>query len=352
MNDISVCWFRRDLRLVDQAALYHALKSPFPVLCVFIFDEQILSKLEDKSDKRVAFIHQALLNMQAELIKMGSSLDVRHGNPNKIWHKLCTEYSIKQVFANHDYENYAIERDNTVKQFLETKSIPFSTYKDQCIFEKNEVIKDDQSPYTVFTPYSRKWKSKISDFFLKSYPCENYFSNFVKISKKEIPSLHQIGFQTTSTVFTSTQLNEKIVKSYHETRDSPAILGTSRLSIHLRFGTVSIRHLAQKACILNETWLNELIWRDFYMMILYHFPQVATAAFRKEYDKIKWINNQNDFQAWCSGQTGYPLVDAGMRELNETGFMHNRVRMVVASFLTKHLLIDWRWGEAYFAKNY
>lgn len=351
MTEISVCWFRRDLRLVDNAALYHALKSPFPVLCLFVFDEQILSKLEDKSDKRVLFIHQALENMQTELLQMGSSLDVRVGNPAKIWTDIITEHNVKQVFTNHDYEPYAQTRDEIVKNILIQKNIPFLSFKDQCIFEKDEITKDDGKPYTVFTPYSRKWKAKISDFYLKSYPCEKYYNNFYKTKPLEIPSIEKIGFKALQVNFPSIDLNEKTVKSYDQTRDIPAILGTTRQSVHLRFGTVSIRKLAQKAQILNETWLNELIWRDFYMMILYQFPHVATNGFRKEYDKIHWLNNENDFEAWCNGQTGYPLVDAGMRELNQTGFMHNRVRMVVASFLTKHLLIDWRWGEAYFAKK-
>lgn len=351
MNTINIFWFRRDLRLHDNAGLYHALKSKFKVLPIFIFDADILSKLEEITDKRVQFIHQSLGNIQAQLATLGSNLEVKHGIPAQIWYDLSLKYTINTVYTNHDYEPYAIQRDAQIRDLLATKGIAFETYKDQTIFEKNEVTKDDGKPYTVFTPFGRKWKSKITDYYLKSYPNEKYFSNFIKTEIAPIITLQQLGFEATKENFPASILNENIVKKYTEQRDLPAVLGTSRLSVHLRFGTVSIRHLAQKAFLLNETWLNELIWRDFYMAILYHFPHVVQGAFRPEYNKIAWRNNETEFAAWCSGNTGYPIVDAGMRELNATGFMHNRVRMVVASFLTKHLLIDWKWGEAYFAKK-
>lgn len=350
---INIIWFRRDLRLSDNAALYHALKAGTPVLPVFIFDKQILDQLEDKHDKRVAFIHGAISEMHTELVNMGSSMQVFYGKPLDVFENLVKQYAIGTVFTNHDYEPYAKERDAAVESFLAEKSIGFRTFKDQVIFETNEVLKDDGKPYTVFTPYSRKWKAKLNAFYLKSYPTEKYFSHFYQQAPLEIPSLSSMGFESIEAVFPSKELDQEIVRKYSQNRDFPALEnGTSKMGVHLRFGTVSIRKLATIAAGLNETYLNELIWRDFYQMILFHFPKVGKGrAFKAEYDKIKWRNNEEEFRKWCEGKTGYPIVDAGMRELNATGFMHNRVRMIVASFLTKHLLIDWRWGEAYFASK-
>lgn len=350
-KEISIFWFRRDLRLHDNAGLYYALKQNLSVLPIFIYDTDILGKLENKEDKRVEFIHFALAELQKDLTKSGSSLLVLHGKPINIFNKIISEYTIKNVYANNDYEPAAISRDKQINDFLASQSIPFKTFKDQVIFEKNEVSKPDGSPYTIFTPYSRKWKSQLSTHFLKPYPNEKYFPNFLKTKPFPLLSLKNIGFKTTGLKFISPELNEKIIINYRETRDFPAIKGTTALSIHLRFGTVSIRKLATKGSELNETWLNELIWRDFFMAILFQFPYVEKSCFKKKYNHIKWRNNEIEFDAWCNGKTGYPIVDAGMRELNETGFMHNRVRMIVASFLTKHLLIDWRWGEAYFAEK-
>jgi len=348
---VSIFWFRRDLRLQDNAGLYHALQSGSPVVPVFIFDRNILDELEDRTDRRVEFIHRALQDIQKELAAMGSAIDVRYGFPDVIWKQLLQDYKIEKVFVNHDYEPYARERDDHIANLLKANRVAFTTYKDQVIFEKGEVLKDDGKPYTVFTPYSKKWKAKLNGFYLSSYPTEKYFSNFFKQKKKAIPSIEEIGFKPAGQSFPSKVLKTDIIKHYKEQRDYPAIAGTSRLSVHLRFGTISIRELASAAQELNETFLDELIWRDFYQMILWHFPQVVGHSFKPEYDNIKWRNNEKEFEAWCNGKTGYPIVDAGMRELNETGFMHNRVRMIVASLLTKHLLIDWRWGEAYFAKK-
>jgi len=350
---VNIVWFRRDLRLSDNAALYHSLRAGQPVLPVFIFDKQILDQLEDKQDKRVAFIHGAISEMQTELVNMGASMQVFYGKPLEVFENLVKQYTIGSVFTNHDYEPYAKERDAAVATFLAKNSIGFTTYKDQVIFEKEEVTKDDGKPYTVFTPYSRKWKAKLNAFYLKSYPTEKYFSHFYQQAPMPIPDLKSMGFENVETVFPSKELNQEIVKKYSQNRDFPALdNGTSKMGVHLRFGTVSIRKIATLAAGLNETYLNELIWRDFYQMILWHFPKVGKGkAFKAEYDKIKWRNNEEDFRKWCEGKTGYPIVDAGMRELNATGFMHNRVRMIVASFLTKHLLIDWRWGEAYFASK-
>jgi deoxyribodipyrimidine photo-lyase len=353
MSKISIFWFRRDLRLNDNAGLYHALKSGNPVLPIFIFDKNILDKLEDKKDQRVQFIHNTLTEIQTELTKLGSTILVRYGTPAEIFPALLNEFDVSAIYTNHDYEFYALNRDNEVREYAMTEGVDFHTYKDQAIFEKNEVLSGAGTPYTVFTPYSRKWKEKANNgYFLKSYPNEEYFDNFLKTEIIEMPTLAEMGFQKIEGTFPSKIVRESIVKNYAEKRDFPATEGTTRISVHLRFGTLSIRELARKAQGLSEIWLNELIWRDFYFNILHHFPHISQgSAFRKEYDKIEWRNNESEYKKWCEGKTGYPIVDAGMRELNTTGFMHNRVRMVVASFLTKHLLIDWRWGEAYFAKK-
>ncbi|MBK6380200.1 MAG: deoxyribodipyrimidine photo-lyase [Chitinophagaceae bacterium] len=352
MQTVNIFWFRRDLRLTDNAGLYHALKSNNPVLPIFIFDKNILDKLADKADRRVAFIHAALEEMQGELVKINSTLQFFYTTPQEAFEKLSSTYSFEKVFTNHDYEPYAKERDDAIGAFLKTKGALLHSFKDQVIFEKDEVIKDDGKPYTVFTPYSRKWKAALQDFHFKEYPTEKYFGNFYRQTPNAIPSLVSMGFVKSEEAFPSKQLNDELVKKYQEQRNFPAIPGTSKLGVHLRFGTVSIRQLARHSSSLSETFLNELIWRDFYQMILWHFPQVGMGkAFKPAYDFIEWRDDEEAFEKWCAGQTGYPIVDAGMRELNATGFMHNRVRMIVASFLTKHLLIDWRLGEAYFAEK-
>lgn len=352
MQSLSIMWFRRDLRLMDNAALYHALQSGSPVLPIFVFDKNILDKLENKADKRVQFIHDALQQMQEKLVAMGSSLQVFYGTPAQAFEQLLQQYKIEKVFTNHDYEPYAAERDAAIAQQLQAVGAQLHTYKDQVIFEKLEVTKDDGKPYTVFTPYSRKWKAKLALTNVTSYDTEKRFAHFYRQSPQSLPSLEQMGFVATADGFPPAQLDEELVKKYSQQRDFPAIAGTSKMGVHLRFGTVSIRQLVQKALALNETYLNELIWRDFYHMILWNFPQVGKGlAFKPEYDRIEWRDDTEAFERWCKGQTGYPIVDAGMRELNATGFMHNRVRMIVASFLTKHLLLDWRLGEAYFAEK-
>lgn len=351
-GEITVFWFRRDLRLHDNAGLYRALRENKNVLPVFIFDKNILNQLEDKHDRRVDFIYQALSRMNKELMSLGTCLHVFYDTPLNTYRQLIKKYKVKNVYTNHDYEPAAKERDELVKEFLESKNIEFKTYKDQCVFEKDEVLKDDGNPYTVFTPYSRKWKSKLTPFFYKSYPNKKYFKNFLKQDYIAMPSLDSIGFKKTDVVFPEKiNVSDNLLHKYKEQRDYPSIAGTSRLSMHLRFGTVSIRQLVAKSLPLSETWLNELIWRDFYMTILWHFPHAEKNAFKKEYDAIQWRNDEAGFEKWCRGETGFPIVDAGMRELNTTGFMHNRVRMIVSSFLVKDLLIDWRLGEAYFAKK-
>ena len=353
MNEsVSICWLRRDLRLDDNAALYHALRENENVIPLFIFDNVIFDQLEDKSDKRVQFIHEQLIELQSQLKGMGANLLVKVGKPIDVWRELINECTIKSVYTNHDFEPYARDRDGQVAILLGENSISFNTYKDHVIFEKDEVTKDDGQPYTVFTPYNRKWMSKLKPFYYQSYPCSMYYGSFYKcMTENSIPTLEALGFKTTKYKFPDKIVKGDIVKHYTEQRDFPGINGTSKLGLHLRFGTLSIRKLLAYAIDKNQTFVNELIWRDFYQQILWHYPHVAKQAFKKEYDLIEWVNDESMYEKWCDGMTGYPLVDAGMRELNETGFMHNRVRMVTASFLTKHLLIDWRWGEAYFAQK-
>lgn len=348
---VNICWLRRDLRLDDNATLYHALKAGKPVVPVFIFDRHILDKLENRDDRRVAFIHTTLLQLQLELEKKGSTLDVRHGIPENIFPELLRDYEVESVFASSDYEPYARERDQKIAGILKEAGVSFHSFKDQVIFEKDEVCKDDGSPYSIFTPYSRKWMAMLNEFYLRSYPSTFYHHHFFQHSPRKIPSLESMDFRPIHKSFPPQNWTTATIRNYAGQRDFPAIPGTSRLSVHLRFGTISIRKLAREAGSLSETFLKELIWRDFYQMILWHFPRVVTHSFKPEYDNIRWRNNEKEFEAWCRGETGYPIVDAGMRELNETGFMHNRVRMITASFLCKHLLIDWRWGEAYFANH-
>lgn len=348
---VNIWWLRRDLRLEDNAALYHALQQGIPVQPVFIFDTNILDDLPSKDDKRVAFIHAVLLKLQEQLSNHGASLDVFHGTPREAFEHYSNKYKVVAVHTANDYEPYARERDSEVAKLLALKGIAFHSWKDQVIFEKEEILKDDGRPYTVFTPYSKKWKARLNDFYIKSYPTSSYFTHFYQQEALAIPGLKKLGFNSDAYKFEWPKIPSAIIKNYDKTRDTPAIAGTSRLSLHLRFGTISIRALAREALRDNETYLNELIWRDFYQMILWHFPHVVGHAFKPAYDHIPWRNNEEEFDAWKTGQTGYPIVDAGMRELNTTGYMHNRVRMIVASFLSKHLLIDWRWGEAYFAEK-
>ena len=347
----AIFWHRRDLRVTDNAGLYKALKSGHQVQPLFIFDTTILGSLP-QNDQRVRFIHEWILKLQESYLKLGSDLLVKVGDPAEIIPALVTELSAKAVFTNRDYEPNAIARDKKVGEKLTQLNCEFVGAKDQVIFEKSEIVKGDLLPYTVYTPYSKRWKEKLNDFYLKAYPVEKYTSNLVKGETSTIPTLKDLGFTNEEIHgFPSENFPEAIISNYHETRDLPYVPGTSRLSVHLRFGTISIRELAKVALAKNEKYLNELIWRDFYQMILFHFPYILDGAFKKNYDKITWEFDQVQWQAWCEGRTGYPMVDAGMRELNETGFMHNRVRMVVASFLTKHLLHDWRLGERYFAEK-
>lgn len=352
MENLILFWHRRDLRISDNAGLFKALKHGGKVQPVFIFDTQILSELP-KNDQRILFIHQRIKELSASYKKLGACLWVFHGNPTRLIPDLVKEHTIQTVFCNRDYEPNAIKRDQIIYEELQKLNCNFSGSKDQVIFEKNEVVKPDGKPYHVFTPYMKRWKEKVNDFYLSSYPVEKYVANLNKGEEIPVPGIAELGFSEKQTQgFPTDEIPAQIIQNYHETRDTPSIEGTSRLSIHLRFGTLSIRELIRKAITLNnEKFLNELIWRDFYQMILYWYPESVDHSFKPEYDHIEWEFDETQFQAWCNGLTGYPLVDAGMRELNETGHMHNRVRMVVASFLCKHLLHDWRLGERYFAEK-
>jgi deoxyribodipyrimidine photo-lyase len=348
---VTIFWFRRDLRLHDNCGFFHALKNGGNVLPIFIFDTEILSKLENKKDARVEFILNQLLKLKEEFEKQGSSLKIIYGSPEASFKRLIDKYKITGIYTNRDYEPYAKERDTKISKLLSENGIAFHTFKDHVIFEKDEVLKPDGKPYTVFTPYSVRWKTAYANSVTENFPSEKLLDRLVKITPFHKPSLGELTFEQSGIEVPPARLNDGLLKNYHNTRNTPSVAGTSNLSVHLRFGTVSIREMVVLAKQNNEQFLNELIWREFFQTILWHFPQVVNAAFKKDYDAIKWTNNEEHFQAWCQGKTGYPMVDAGMRELNATGLMHNRVRMVVASFLTKHLLIDWRWGEAYFAEK-
>ncbi len=348
-------WFRRDLRLDDNAGLYHALKQDLPVIPIFIFDDNILKRLEDRSDARVTFIHDVISEIKEKLKELGSDLMIKYGDPIDVWTELVDKFDINAIYCNRDYESYAINRDQAVEQVLRAKNASLRTFKDHVIFEKDEVLKDNGEPYTVFTPYKRKWLARLDSrpdgYYFKSYPCEKYYEGFIKGHQFSLLTLNEMNFERSAIVIPNNAVAQGIIRNYEANRNFPGIEGTSRLGIHFRFGTISIREKARKARKLSYTFLNELIWRDFYSMILSAFPHVEGGSFRAKYDRIEWRNNEKEFKAWCEGKTGYKIVDAGMRELNASGHMHNRVRMITASFLTKHLLIDWRWGEAYFASK-
>lgn len=347
---MTIFWFRRDLRLEDNIGLFHALNSGEQVLPVFIFDPDILTQLPE-DDARVTFIHALLSKIQEQLLKKGKSLAVFHGKPQAVFQTLIASHNISTVYTNHDYEPLARKRDMEIYSLLKEHHITFKTSKDQVIFEKNDVVKDDGTPYVVYTPYSKKWKEKFRGIQLSRYPSEDYLDN-ISIHAYPFLSLEDIGFKKSAITVSPFDISEKLIDHYEATRNFPAISGTSMLGTYLRFGAVSIRNMVQKASESRyETFLNELIWREFFMQILWHFPHTVNRSFREKYDAVVWENNEVLFQKWCEGKTGYPFVDAGMRELNATGHMHNRVRMIVASFLCKHLLIDWKWGETYFAQH-
>ena len=342
---ISIIWFRRDLRLEDNIALDKALGSGLPVLPLFIFDENILNELP-ADDARVNFIYQTLTSIHDKLAKKGSSLLCKKGDPVNVWKELIKEFDIGNVFTNKDYEPYAIKRDFEIANLLKKNGVSFHSHKDQVIFEEKEIVKEDGTPYTIYTPYKNKWMEAFTKLsFNKKIAVD--WNKFYQ-SQLKMPSLKEIGFVKSS--ISVKKFDHTVLDDYSSTRNFPAY-STSHIGPHLRFGTISIRQLIASLGSKHQTFLQELVWREFFMQILFHFPHIVEQNFKPQYNGIQWRNNEAEFKKWCDGQTGYPLVDAGMRELNETGFMHNRVRMVTASFLCKHLLIDWRWGEAYFARK-
>lgn len=350
MDKISIFWFRRDLRLKDNHGLFQALESGKKVLPIFIFDEDILDLLENKSDKRVDFIVQTLQTLNSFLKSKNKGIKIFKGKPLEIYKKLTENYEIEAVYSNEDYEPYAIKRDQEIANFLASKNIAFHQFKDQVIFHKDEIVKADKKPYTVYTPYSKLWLNEFQKIDLRGFPSEKKLDNLLDIPFEEL-KIEDIGFQKTDLTFEVPEADLHIIKTYEETRNFPAVKGTTQLGVHLRFGTISVRKLAKIAKENNLTFLKELIWREFFMQILYHFPKVVNHSFKTKYDAIPWENNPEFLEKWKAGTTGFPIVDAGMRELNTTGFMHNRVRMITASFLIKHLLTDWRIGEAYFAEK-
>ena len=351
MDKVSIFWFRRDLRLHDNVALFNALKSGERVLPIFIFDTSILDKLP-KNDARVSFIIKELRSMNEHLKSFHASIDILHGKPIEVFESLIKKYQIGSVFTNQDYEPYAIRRDQEILKLLKSENISFNSFKDQVIFEKNEITKKDGNPYVVYTPYSKKWIEAYEQINHIHYSSEDLLSQLYTQSKAKELTLEELGFDETNTPIKNYIFNSRIINEYEETRNFPALDNTSKLGPHLRFGTVSVRQMVSRAEEQeNKTFLKELIWREFFMQILWHFPHTHKDSFKPKYDRIIWRNNEDDFKKWCNGTTGYPMVDAGMRQLNNTGFMHNRVRMLVGSFLCKHLLIDWRWGEAYFAEK-
>lgn len=347
---VNIFWFRRDLRHFDNHGFYKALQDDLPVIPLFIFDTEILEDLTDRYDKRVNFIYHKLNELNQVFLKHKSSLLIEKGKPLKVFEKLISTYEINKVFTNRDYEPYAIKRDEEISELLVKNGLYFHSFKDQVVFEKDEITKNDGDSYSIFTPYSKAWKSKFREEELQHYPSEELLINLYSF-KFDFPVLEEIGFKPSWIDYPGEKPSKQVIKNYHQNRDYPAKQGTTRIGVHLRFGTVSPRQMIKMGDELNDVWLNELIWREFYMMILYQNPHVVKLEYKPKYRLMPWRISESDFDRWKNGLTGYPIVDAGMRELNETGFMHNRLRMITASFLTKHLLIDWRWGEAWFAEK-
>tara|TARA_B100001287_G_scaffold275990_1_gene285318 strand:+ start:2124 stop:3419 length:1296 start_codon:yes stop_codon:yes gene_type:complete len=349
MKEYNIFWFRRDLRLYDNHGLSVATNNSLKVIPIFIFDISITDKLP-KDDRRINFIHDNLVKIDSELkMKFNSSLNIFKGDPLKIFKQIISDYKINTVFTNNDYEPYALKRDKSIIELLKKNQIQFKSFKDQVIFEKNDVVKDDGKPYVVYSPYMRKWKTNLNEN-LSNITEKEVKNNFFNMSISRLKKLDEYGFIENDRKIEAFKLDKDIVTKYADRRNFPSINSTSKLGPYLRFGIVSIRKIVSGLLkFKDQTFLNELIWREFFMQILFHFPHTAKKSFKPKYDKIIWLNDPKSFEAWKNGETGFPLVDAGMKELNKTGFMHNRIRMITASFLCKHLLIDWRLGEKYFA---
>ena len=351
-HPFALCWLRRDLRLHDHHALSEALQAHPHVLPLFIFDTNILEQLPSKKDPRVHFIHTQLSLLHKKLASTNHSLLVLQGKPLPLFQTLLKNHPITAIYANEDYEPYAHTRDNAIKKLCDSHKISFQLYKDQVIFSPDEVTKKNGAPYTIYTAYMKQWKKQYLPAMSQPFPVTPHQAHLLHAKQPlPLPTLSDIGFQPTTIPIPPAQFDTNRIHNYHLQRDTLSPSSTTHLGIHLRFGTISIRKATQVAHQHNETWLNQLIWRNFFMAILAHYPHVVNKAFKPAYDRIQWQHNVKHFHAWCNGHTGFPLVDAGMRELNTTGLMHNRARMVTASFLTKLLRIDWRWGEAYFAEK-
>lgn len=361
VEKVNAFWFRRDLRLYDNRGLFEALNGDLKVIPIFIFDTYILNELEDKDDARVSFLHAEIKKIKEQLQSLGSDLLVYYGKPEEVWSTFLKEVTVEKIFTNNDYEPYARQRDSAITEIAKEHNTTLLTFKDHVIFEEKEVVKSDGDPYVVFTPYKKQWMKLLASGsetdsladsnFLKHYPSELFQNKFASWNPTDLITLSEMGFEKSSIAIPDREVKQGIIREYGSKRNFPAKNGTSRLGIHYRFGTISTREKAKRSIGLSKTYLNELIWRDFYAQILANYPHVAQGPFRQKYEGIEWRNDEEDFHKWCDGKTGYPIVDAGMRELNATGYMHNRVRMITASFLTKHLLINWQWGEAYFAKK-
>lgn len=343
-----ICWLRRDLRLIDNHALYQAIQSGMRVQLLFIFDTNILQELPS-SDRRVSIIYNRLKDLNDSLVNMGGSLQIAYGKPSDVFRKLVSDNNLAAVYANEDYEPYATDRDNQVSKLLLENRVGFHLFTDHLLVEPSQILKSDNTPYTIFTPWSKKWFEKIKSINIPHYDTRN-LKNSILNQKHNFPTIEEVGFENTGDRITEVLPSNELLSNYLKERDFPALDNTSHMSIALRFGIVSIRKLFKHSEGFN-VYVNELAWREFYAMIIFRYPQVVTRAFKKQYENIAWRNNEDEFERWKAGKTGYPIVDAGMRQLLETGFMHNRVRMITASFLTKHLLVDWRWGEAWFAEK-
>ena len=349
MKTISIFWFRRDLRLDDNKGLYYALQENDNIVPIFIYDKNILDEIK-KNDHRIQFIKNRIDEINKDLSKTGKSINQFYGDPLKVFKKLIEKYQIKNIYLNRDYTPYSIKRDSQIFNLSKKQNIVYKDYKDHVIYEKSDITKDDGSPYKVYTPYSKKWLAKLKLDGIKNYPSEKLIQNLTNIESGF--NFSSIGFNKPSVTLSKLNLSKKVIDEYEMTRNFPSKDATSKIGVHLRFGTISTRKLVTQAKLSsNITFLKELVWREFFQQILYHFPHTVSKSFKPQYDRIEWLNNEDDFLKWCDGKTGYAFVDAGMRELKKTGFMHNRVRMLVGSFLCKHLLIDWRWGEAYFREK-
>jgi len=350
MRTLTLFWFRRDLRLEDNRGLYHALRENENVLPLFIFDDDIIDVLP-ADDHRVSFIYDALAGMHRQLTQLGSGLRVERGNPVEVLRAICGDLPVHAVYCNNDHEPYGRKRDEEAARFLKSKGIDFRQFTDHLIMQADEVLKQDETPYHVFTPYSKRWLEKLTDEHLETYDTRNIEAHFADEQYARFPNREEVGLKAARLKAPELQLDKQLISSYDLHRDYPARNGTSRLGVHLRFGTISTREVVKQGIKWNQTFVNELIWREFYAMIMHHYPEVVTRSFKPAYDRIQWRNDENDFARWKKGMTGFPMVDAGMRQLSQTGYMHNRLRMLTASFLSKHLLIDWRWGEAWFGEK-